>query len=561
MNAPKIEVSAAYPAQKSDWGNAVVLENKTDSHLYFSITPNDATSVQIIFPVYPTAIKSKAITDNDSWGRESCRMTVLQQAGTDDIAIEKTSRNNIYQFDITIAPDIKDAIIIQLDIKTIDAAEAICQVNYYDDEGQQELPEADWLKINIEEKPKQPVIEAFTTNRAVLKQAVTGETDFVLSWKVLDAKKIRIEQDGATIDNPDVASNNLPVSNLKHDSTYKLIATNGTLNAEKAITIQYLKTTGVYTVESFNENKLVNLINGGDKIYALVKNDDNSDIIMWQTSDGINWDKSDAGSFKSNALPVPLEFAGSSGVFYDNKIYLIGGSRFDFDFKSNGIWFFDFNDKNKGWQAGTEPSFTSRMGHALVVYKPALPQKPAIWLLGGLGPQGTFDDIHIFEGGAWREQNFKMHHALCMHNIIISGNNIEVYGGFGDNPATLDQKIKDAVFLDITSINKEWKAFPWIANSKSGSIVNNNQLSCNVGLIKDNRFFFTIFKGNDLEYGVYKLNEGRELVKQPVTNQVTIDKYFTSTQIITFNNLICFCAVLDDGVFESRKLCYFVTIP
>ena len=80
----------------------------------------------------------------------------------------------------------------------------------------------------------------------------------------------------------------------------------------------------------------------------------------------------------------------SPGAFFQNAIWLVGGSQVDPTASSNEIWCYQpFEKKEHRFIA----NWPARMGHALVVFQNRL------WILGGLDANGnTLDDVWFCDG-------------------------------------------------------------------------------------------------------------------------------------------------------------------
>ena len=89
-------------------------------------------------------------------------------------------------------------------------------------------------------------------------------------------------------------------------------------------------------------------------------------------------------------VPMPDAMRTSPGAFFDNAIWLVGGSQVDPGECSNEIWCYQpFEKKAHSFTA----NWPARMGHALVVFQDRL------WILGGLDANGNaLDDVWVYGG-------------------------------------------------------------------------------------------------------------------------------------------------------------------
>lgn len=126
----------------------------------------------------------------------------------------------------------------------------------------------------------------------------------------------------------------------------------------------------------------------------------------------------------------------SPGVFFDQKLWLVGGSQVDPNTRDNSIWCFD--PKQPGWKpfAAKNP-FSRRMGHALLVFE------DAIWLMGGFGSSGkALNDIWTLDVASerWtRKSNPDPWPKRCRFAACRFEDTICLYGGM-DDPS--DNKFK-----------------------------------------------------------------------------------------------------------------------
>jgi Kelch motif len=78
---------------------------------------------------------------------------------------------------------------------------------------------------------------------------------------------------------------------------------------------------------------------------------------------------------------VPEGFASSPGIYFDDQIWLIGGSQIDPDNTSNIVWRLD--PQNGTWRNLGAAPWKERMGHAAVIYQ------NQIWIMGGRDSGGN----------------------------------------------------------------------------------------------------------------------------------------------------------------------------
>ena len=121
-------------------------------------------------------------------------------------------------------------------------------------------------------------------------------------------------------------------------------------------------------VELFNAN---NQLLYGTFRYKL---QDQESAFLFQTENPFaRWRmvKTDSGDNAS----IPPGFSTSPGVYFDDKVWLIGGSQINPDLTSNTFCYFD--TVKKVWQPAQTAPWRARMGHAVLLFR------EKIWLMGG----------------------------------------------------------------------------------------------------------------------------------------------------------------------------------
>ena len=128
---------------------------------------------------------------------------------------------------------------------------------------------------------------------------------------------------------------------------------------------------------------------------------------------------------------VPDKMETSPGVYFDNQLWLVGGSRSDPDNCSNQIWTYDVEKAQWRHQQGNWPA---RMGHACIVFQKKL------WVIGGMDAAGNaLNDVHSVDfDGNWQpyDNPDPMWDPRCMLASTVFKDQIWIYGGcaepFGD---------------------------------------------------------------------------------------------------------------------------------
>jgi len=555
------ETNIKVSTDQEEWGTSVDVVSNKKIYLYFQLNSEGYDQVQFTFPVLGNddVVANKAITDKDTWEKKATIMKLVEPDSKKAAEPFKTSDG---KFTISLK-SFKGILKTELYINTIKidkGSTAVCQVSYFNLIADKLVPQgAEEFTVNVGGLLNPPNIEYFTTSYG----AVITSNKFKLAWKVSNAVNITLKIDEA-VPLPVDALNNEEYTLRKSVSTYTLAAT----NAARPIAVEAIVT--VYGGDNISvgqipasekeadgklDGKLLNLINDGDKVmYALVLKD--KDVWLWTTIDGANW-KNTGASFKKK---VPLEFAGSSSVFYKGKIYLIGGSRYDVNIRSNSVYYYDLKIPEQGWKEDKAGGsiFTPRMGHAVVVVSNKDNPDGEIYLLGGLGVAETCKDMYIYnEGGGWRKETTTLLSGLCMQNAIYDGKYINMYGGFLDDPGVPDQKLTDFSRYDV--LNKSWQK-RWEASDPNFESYKWNFMTCAAAIYNNTEFIF----------GVYRLNAefhhfSAQIRKTDNINLGIYDVHFIpfkyyckSVQAITFKNAVWFSVVSDEGTLVSENLGYFL---
>ena len=134
------------------------------------------------------------------------------------------------------------------------------------------------------------------------------------------------------------------------------------------------------------------------------------------------------GGWKIVDRNIPEGFSTSPGVYYDDKIWLIGGSQIDQQKTSRGVWCLDptKNDQTT-WHQYPDAGWPARMGHAVVVFQ------KRIWVMGGRDQAGNaLNDVWTFDVGKskWtRVHETAWNSGRCLINPVVFEDRIWLYGG------------------------------------------------------------------------------------------------------------------------------------
>jgi Kelch motif len=122
---------------------------------------------------------------------------------------------------------------------------------------------------------------------------------------------------------------------------------------------------------------------------------------------------------------IPERFSTSPGLYFDDSLWLIGGSRIDPDINDNTVWRFD--RKALAWKNLGPATWTRRMGHAVLAYQ------NKIWLMGGRDDAGNalnevwrLDDV---AANKWTQLDKAPWTPRCLFGPAVFQDQIWVYGG------------------------------------------------------------------------------------------------------------------------------------
>jgi hypothetical protein len=142
---------------------------------------------------------------------------------------------------------------------------------------------------------------------------------------------------------------------------------------------------------------------GLDRLYGIFKNVRGT-YALYSSATGVDAWRLEHGD-------VPQHMATSPGVYYKNKLWLIGGSSVDPDSLLNEVWCYeaDQSSKKQSWKRkGDFPStMPARMGHACVVFK------DTIWVIGGYNNGTAYRDAWQGKEGSNGQLEWMPLHEKC----------------------------------------------------------------------------------------------------------------------------------------------------
>jgi hypothetical protein len=121
---------------------------------------------------------------------------------------------------------------------------------------------------------------------------------------------------------------------------------------------------------------------------------------------------------------IPEGFSTSPGVYFDDAVWLIGGSQIDPEIASNGVWRLDLG---KGrWEHQGAAEWAPRMGHAVLVFQ------NRIWVLGGRDEVGNaLNDVWRLDltSKKWTSLGNAPWAPRCLFGPAVFNDQIWLYGG------------------------------------------------------------------------------------------------------------------------------------
>ncbi len=123
---------------------------------------------------------------------------------------------------------------------------------------------------------------------------------------------------------------------------------------------------------------------------------------------------------------IPEGFATSPAIYFDDNIWLIGGSQIDPDKTSNIVWRLNFKSTPPTWQNLGPAGWPPRMGHAVVLFR------NEIWLMGGRDSSGNaLNDVWTCgASGSWQCKTKSAEWSpRCLFRPAVLNGEIWLYGG------------------------------------------------------------------------------------------------------------------------------------
>jgi len=577
MADPLLQVSSG---TGTTWSDSIqVINGKQLTDVSYQITFNGNSGVRVVFPV--CADKEDAL---------SCDQALVTMTDWDNLSITldpatgvTVNRNSLPTgvCEFTVAASGITTVVFrlvlsgQLTVYGGDAA-ATCQIQYPSTSGGRKtwVTTSSPVKILMKKDTTPPAVVQFTAKRVI----VASDQPATLEWEVINATSILI-QVGDSLRSLGVPASQFKgtftTGSLAGNTMFKLTATNGAGSATRSIMVKVCENNALVPEKKnlFGGQKLMGLYRWGDKLFALilVSGGQPGNVFLWESDDGLNWQKAEfyshtpvfvntggggggsGGGSGSSSLSIDIAFAGSPGVVYKDKLYLIGGSRFDTDFRSNLVYYLDFASAEKGWQAGEAAPWAPRMGHACVVYN------GEIWVIGGYNEQGCTNEVWKFDGSTWTglsaaNPSYALPTNRCMLSAILgTSGNIEIYGGFGNFPGEPDQTLADSYVF----ANGAWTPLQLGSNVEQVPYV-----ACTVARSQKHNFIFNTIYTNQLQDRVQMLLENNVLTLKDILSNTDfgMQEDIFHIQAVDFNDVVWLCVLAKGKTILSNVLSYFVYV-
>jgi hypothetical protein len=121
---------------------------------------------------------------------------------------------------------------------------------------------------------------------------------------------------------------------------------------------------------------------------------------------------------------IPEGFSTSPGAYFDEKLWLVGGSQIDPENCSNETWCFDH--KQGRWENWGAAPWSARMGHAVLLCQ------NKIWVMGGREEGGqVLNDVWAFDvkSKTWSSLGQAPWAPRCLFNPAVFDEQLWLYGG------------------------------------------------------------------------------------------------------------------------------------
>lgn len=555
----------------------VIATGSTDSP-GFIVNCTGHLKIQVIIPVLndktPDREKMNTLLDKTTWDAVEINRGNLVNARVD----KKTSPLGVIE--IAVIDKTKPAsITFTLDnFKTQDlAGTASCNLKYQklvvinpddpDDHGTLQWVDdpSTFLSIVTVKNIKHPVITSFEAKQYIISR---GETA-AISWTSENSDYCTLDGSNVVKRRDKLKTADSLTETLAEPGETKYVLTANTTesadnydDAKLTITVLDNSRSGIFVFLP-PQSTLMGIYPYNNRLYAIVLHKQPQvKAYLYSSASGLmNWQQ----VFRYPDQPVELDvkLAGSPGVVFRNRLYLIGGSSFDPDKPGNDIGYYNFETKD--WISSKEMKNTAfptpRMGHSCIVYK------DEIWLLGGYhAAQGTLSDIWTTKNGqSWTKAAITLPNGgRCMMGATIYRDELWIYGGFKQEPGG------DSYGYDDT---RKWNGKSWGTKLQwtvdaDESMKGLDYKACSLAVDKNNLFLFSTSRRAGLwRHNIFRIYEsnGWSASNEKTTNDWGMDQDGYSLQTTVYKSTVWIRAIRlagskDAGVV-GKELFYYYFVP
>lgn len=560
----------------------VIATGSTDSP-GFKINCSGHEKIQFILPVLnektPDTEKMNALVDKGIWEEISIKRGELANARLE----KKVSPLGVIEMSI-IDKTLPAKAEFTLDYfrSLTDPGTAACYLRYQkrvvidpddpDDRGTLQWVDDPSTNVTIAKTKKieHPLITSFKADRYIIS---TGETA-TISWKT-DNSDYCLLTGSATINKDKELEPNGTISEriqLRDHPGFRLKACTKESDRiyderELRIAVKGASVSEIFVFLPPNAT-LMGLYPHKNKLYAIVlhKTPQVKAYLYASESGLMDWQQ----VFRYPDQPVELDarLAGSPGIVFKNRLYLIGGSSFDPDKPGDDIGYYNFETKEwiSSAQMVDKKFPTPRMGHTCVMYK------DEIWLLGGYHPsKGTLKDIWTTKNGiAWTKAGVELPgNGRCMMGSTLYTNKdkeeLWIFGGFKTEPGGEPYGYADTRKWDGNS----WGSVLGWTVEAANAMKERDYKAFSLVSVKDNLFLFSTSRlsANLWEHTIFRIydNNGWDLSNEKTINDWGMDQDGYSLQTTVYKSTVWIRSIRlagrkDAGV-TGKELYYYYYVP
>lgn len=559
--------------------DSVVITTGSTNSPGFIVNCTGHQKIQVIIPVLndrtPDREKDKVLMDKTFWDAVEINRGTLVNARVE----KKTSPLGVIEISIIDNTQPASALFTLDKFKAYDVpGTASCNLKYQklvyidpddpDDHGTLQWvddPSAIVSIIKVKDI-KYPVITSFEAKQYIISKGEVAE----LSWKSESTDFCSL--DGATVVKK--RDKLKPIDSISEtliesgDTKYALTArVNDDVenydDAKLTVNVLDASRSGIFVFLP-PHSTLMGLYPYNNKLYAIVLHKNPVlKAYLYSSSSGLaNWQQ----VFRYPDQPVELDvkLAGSPGVVFRNRLYLIGGSSFDPDKPGNDVGYYNFETKE--WVSSKQMKNTAfptpRMGHSCIVYN-----DEEIWLLGGYhAAQGTLNDIWTTKNGqVWTKASITLPDGgRCMMGTTIYNKELWIYAGFKQEPGGDSYSYQDTRKWDGRSWGTKLK---WTKEAET-SMTGLEYKACALAVEKNNLFLFSTSRRASLwRHNIFRIydNNGWDASNEKTTNDWGMDQDGYSLQTTVYKSIVWIRAIRlagnkDAGVL-GKELYYYYYVP